>query len=581
MSYLLVLLILLIPSPVSYTSEKGECDAARVRVVEKVGKKAFLKRTAFLADFAREEAYALTVRPGRILIEAATPTGAFRARKSLEQMRLEGDRIPCCTIFDYPRFRHRGLLIDESRSFKGLDFLKKQVDAMALLKLNRLHLHLTDAAGWRLRIEAYPALTDKAAWRIGERYIDWQNAGYPFATATTTGAYGGFYTREQMKELVAYAAERHVEIIPEIEMPGHSMEVNRTYPEMACETSDGKALPFSWDLCPGRDETFTFLETVLSEVMEIFPSRYIHIGGDEAVMKDWPRCVHCKARMDAEGYTDVKQLQGYLVRRIEAFLRSKGRTMLGWDEILETGIPEGAVVMSWRGTSGGKKAAAAGHDVIMCPTAYCYLDYYQDLIRKEPKAVGPLNSLHRVWSFEPAEGFSDLDAGHILGLQGNLWCEWVPTVSHAEYMLYPRAFAIAETGWSPRGNDTFEGFRPRAVSLCKAFRSLGYNTFDLSTESERAQSRCYEVGRQGYQVIYQEKGGVTLSYYHATPARVMIFDGWAFLDRNGNEALDLFEDWRKQPGERSDDYYRLTGERIPPEKFASGEFDNPANAKPL
>ena len=490
-SLVVLLLSLLIPSPVSLTEGEGTCDATKVRVREKIGKKAFLERTASLEDFAREEAYALTITPRRILIEAATPTGAFRARKTLEQLRLQSDTLSCCTVFDYPRFRHRGLMIDESRSFKGLDFLKKQVDAMALLKMNRLHLHLTDAAGWRIRIEARPEMTDKAAWRLGERYIDWEKAGYPFATADTPGAYGGYYTAAELKELVAYAAERYIQVIPEIEMPGHSMEVNRTYPGMACETAEGKTLPFAWDLCPGREETFAFLEAVLTEVMDIFPSELIHIGGDEATMHDWPRCIHCKARMEAEGFTQVRQLQGYLVRRVEAFLRAHGRRAIGWDEILETGVPEQAVVMSWRGSAGGIRASGEGHDVIMAPNSHCYFDYYQDLIVKEPKAVGHLNSLYHVWHFDPLKGIPAEGVPHILGLQGNLWCEWIPTVSHAEYMLYPRAFALAEIGWHKTEEGGYEAFRERALVLCRLLRRLGYNPFDLESESERA--RHYSI----------------------------------------------------------------------------------------
>ena len=481
-----ILACLLIPKPVSYMETEG-VSRPDARIVERIGRRAFVQETASLEPFQQEEAYRLTVMPRRVLIEAATPRGAFRARQTLRQLRLQGD-VPCCRVFDYPRFRHRGVMIDESRSFKGLDFLKKQVDAMALLKLNRLHLHLTDAAGWRIRIESRPELTDRAAWRIGERYIDWEKAGYPFATAQTPGAYGGFYTAAELKELVAYAAERQIEVIPEIEMPGHSMEVNRTYPEMACETAEGKTLPFAWDLCPGREETFAFLEDVLSEVMAIFPSELIHIGGDEAVMKDWPRCVHCKARMKAEGYTEVRQLQGYMVRRMEAFLRAHGRRAVGWDEILETGVPEDAVVMSWRGSVGGIRASAEGHDVIMAPNSHCYLDYYQDLIVKEPKAVGHLNSLYHVWHFNPLKGIPEAVAGHILGLQGNLWCEWVPTAAHAEYMLYPRVFALAEVAWSPSQRGDYAFFRERALALCDVFHTLGYNTFDLSAESERARN---------------------------------------------------------------------------------------------
>ncbi len=264
------------------------------------------------------------------------------------------------------------------------------------------------------------------------------------------------------------------------------MEVGYAYPDVLCVLENGKRCTGAWDLCPGSEATFKLLEAVLEEVMDIFPSPYIHIGGDEATMKTWPLCVNCRRRMEEEGFTDVRQLQGYLVRRIEAFVRSHGRRIIGWDEILETGVPENAVVQSWRGVSGGEKANAMGHEVVMSPNSHLYLNYYQDLIRKEPRAVGELTSLRHVYSYEPvAEG---MDESLVLGIQGNLWCELVYTGEHAEYMLYPRAFAIAERAWSPSDvRDPLE-FRNRARKLVGVLRSKGYNTFDMDTESELAQS---------------------------------------------------------------------------------------------
>lgn len=484
----------LIPAPVSYTPMQGPAVPKMERV--RLNKKDFRQDVADLEPWQQQEAYRITI--GKVLmIEALTEEGLFRARTTLEQLRelagwhMQGDiyvrnPIPCGVIFDYPRFRHRGLMIDESRSFKGLDFLKKQIDAMALLKLNVLHLHLDDSAGWRIAIDSYPELTAKTAWRIGQKYIDWEQAKYRFTTADDPDGYGGYYTKDELRELVAYAAERYITVIPEIEMPGHSMEVGYAYPEVICQNPDGTTFRGSWDLCPGSEATFELLEAVLTEVMDIFPSPYIHIGGDEATMKTWANCPKCRARMEAEGLTEIKQLQGYLVRRIEAFVRNHGRRIIGWDEILETGVPEEAVVQSWRGTSGGVKASAAGHDVIMSPNSHCYFDYYQDLIRKEPKAVGTLTSLHWCYDYEPVgEG---MDPAHVLGLQANLWCEWIPTPEHAEYMLYPRLFAITENGWSPLRDKDYEAFRARARALLDVFRRLGYNTFDMDNESELARS---------------------------------------------------------------------------------------------
>ena len=480
----------IIPQPVEFSMEEGvynlRTDGSDVKVY--LSSPAFAEKVKGLPDFAKEEAYELTVGKKGVKIHAMTEEGAFRARQALEMMRLIDRDIAYCRIFDYPRFQHRGIMLDESRSFKGKDFILKQIDALALLKMNVMHLHLTDAAGWRLQIDAYPNLTDHVAWRVGETYHEWEGLGYPFTNAEDPKAYGGFYTKDDIREIVAYAAERHIDIIPEIEMPGHSMEVNRAYPEIACVGEDGKPRPFSWDLCVGNDGTFKFLETVLEEVIELFPYKYIHIGGDEAVKKDWEECVNCRRRMEEEGMKHKNELQGYLVRHIEKFLRERGKTVIGWDEIVETGLPEEAVVMSWRGTPGGIKASSEGHDVIMSPNSYVYLDYYQDLIRKEPKAVGHMQSLRHVYKYDPLEGIAPEYHHHILGLQGNLWCELIPYAAHAEYMLYPRAFAIAEIGWTPQADREFFNFRERCLMLITVFRSMGYNTFDLFNESLRAQT---------------------------------------------------------------------------------------------
>lgn len=579
----------LIPRPVSVEVRSGSCVPDEAVIIERKADGKLLQAVAGLADYVRDEAYSLEISPRRIVIRSFTPTGAVRARQTIAQLKAAGGPVECCRIIDYPRFRHRGLMIDESRSFKGKDFLFRQMDVMALLKLNVLHLHLTDAAGWRIRIDAYPQLTDKAGWRIGKSYFEWEGKGYPFAGEDVPGAYGGWYSKDDIRQIVAYASERGITVIPEIEMPGHSMEVNRTYPEMACETADGRPLPFSWDLCPGREETFRFLEAVLSEVMDLFPSEYIHIGGDEAVMKDWGRCVHCAARMKAEGMKDVHELQGYLIRRIDSFVRSRGRRIIGWDEILETGIPAEAAVQSWRGVSGGRKAAGAGHDVVMSPTTHCYFDYYQDLIRKEPRACGPLLSLRHCYSFEPLDGIPEGQQEHILGLQGNLWCEYIPEPSHAEYMLYPRALAIAETGWTPPGRKDYPDFRRRAELFCGLLDSLGYNHFDMASESPRARSAAFESSTRSYNYVVQE-GGPVLSYNFDTGVRIIVDGEYVFKDMNGNGTVDPFEDWRLPAMQRAADLYfrdpsAIKGIDYDPSLapsqlaglFRSGTVDNPFN----
>ena len=483
LTLLLPLILGLIPTPVDFQPAKGTSTVDRV-VVRKPSR-ALKKATASVPEFSRKEAYRLRIGRRKAVIEAYTPEGVFRARKSLEQLQALGE-VPCGVITDYPRFRHRGLMIDESRSFKGVEFLKKQMDAMALLKLNILHLHLDDSAGWRIESDAYPDLTEKTAWRVGNIYWDWEKSGYRFLPKDDPNAYGGFYTKEELRDLVAYAAERHINIIPEIEMPGHNMEVTTAYPEVACMLEDGTHVKGAWDVCPASEETYKLFETVISEIIEIFPYPYIHIGGDEASMATWHKCVNCRKLMEKEGYTKVDQLQGYLIRRIEAFVRSRGRQIIGWDEILETGVPQSAVIQSWRGISGGIAANAAGHQVVMSPNSHVYIDYYQDLIRKEPPAFGELTSLRHVYSYEPVA--PGMDESLVLGLQANLWCEWIPNCEHAEYMLWPRGFAIAETGWSPADRKDPDQFRKRALAMQDVLRAAGYNTFDLRTETNLARS---------------------------------------------------------------------------------------------
>lgn len=566
----------LIPAPVEFQAGKGICPPD-VPVREVPVGKVLEKAMEGLPDYARQEAYRLVLKKNEVLLEAFTDEGLFRGRMSLEQLRALGD-IPCGIILDYPRFRHRGLLIDESRSFKGLDFLKKQIDAMALLKLNVLHLHLDDSAGWRIESEAYPLLTEKTAWRKGKSYFEWEAKGYPFTSPDDPEAYGGFYTREQLKELVAYAAERYITIIPEIEMPGHSMEVGYAYPAVTCQLDDGRHIPGTWDLCPGQEATYDLLEAVLDEIMEIFPGEFIHIGGDEAGMQTWQRCLACRRTMELEGMSDYRQLQGYLIRRIDRFVRSRGRRIIGWDDILETGVPADAVIQSWRGMEGGIKASQAGHDVVLSPTSHCYFDYYQDLIRKEPKACGELISLRRNYSFEPmAEG---MDPAHVLGIQANLWCEYIPDGGHAEYMLYPRLFSLAETAWSPAERKDYSRFRPHARALLDVFKGRGYRCFDMDTESERAQSKAFEKGtRNGYNYVVQQDGP-TLSYGWDSGVRIIVSDEQAFRDMNGNGRLDPFEDWRLSPEKRMADLRRQVGPFYEintegPSVFSSGKADNP------
>ena len=431
--------------------------------------------------FDGREDYSLEVGPRGVVIRAGGEAGLFYARQTLAQMTSDGavTEIRCCRIEDSPRYAYRGLHVDVSRHFRSVDFLKKQMDAMAFFKMNRMHLHLTDAAGWRLEIEAYPRLTRFAAWRPEALWKSWWNGARQYADEGTEGVYGGYYTKEDIAELVSYAAERHIELIPEIEMPSHSEEVLAAYPELGCT---GEAYKDS-DFCVGNEDVFTFLETVLTEVMEMFPSEYIHIGGDEAGKEHWKTCPKCLRRMQDEDIADVDGLQSYMIRRIGNFISSKGRKMIGWDEILQGGLAPGAVVMSWRGTEGGIDAMSQGHDVIMTPGRYCYLDHAQDAPFREPESIGGYLPLDSVYVYEPVEARMPQDRiPHILGLQANLWSEYIPDDAHAEYMYWPRAFAIAETAWSTPERKNLQDFRRRTLNMLELMKRRGYNVFDLSNE---------------------------------------------------------------------------------------------------
>ena len=328
-------------------------------------------------DALPSEAYRLAIHERRgVTISFSDNAGRDYALRTLDQMTDAGTihELQCCEIYDYPRFPYRGLHVDVSRHFRSVGFLKKQIDAMAMFKMNRMHIHLTDAAGWRLQIDAYPRLTQFAAWRPQHTWKEWWTGDRHYAEEGDPGAYGGYYTKEDIRDLVSYAHARHIEIIPEIEMPSHSEEVLAAYPELGCS---GEAYKDS-DFCVGNEEVFKFLETVLDEVMGVFPSEYIHIGGDEAGKQHWKTCPKCQKRMQEEGLKDVDELQSYMIKRMARYVESKGRKVIGWDEILDGGLAEGAAVMSWRGTEGGIAAMNMGHDVVMSPGRYCYLDHAQD-----------------------------------------------------------------------------------------------------------------------------------------------------------------------------------------------------------
>lgn len=426
-----------------------------------------------------DEGYLLDITPQGIDIKATTPQGLYYGIQSLKALTLNSKQLTTCHICDAPRFEYRGILIDISRHFRTKEFLMRQMDVMAELKMNRLHLHLTDAAGWRIEIESYPRLTSFAAWRMPDTWKEWWYGERGHVEAGTPGAYGGYLTKEEARELVAYAEERYITIIPEIEMPGHSDEVIAAYPELGCSHKPKN----QGDLCIGKEATFEMMQSILDEIIEIFPSEYIHIGGDEAGKNTWPECEDCQRRMAEEGLESVDELQSYMIERIEKYLNARGRQIIGWDEILEGGLAPNATVMSWRGEEGGLAAAAAGHKVVMSPHAYCYIDAPQDAPYSQPESIGGYLPIEKVYSYDPApEGMDKSVSDYILGVQANLWAEFIVTDDHYETMLWPRAMAIAEIGWSNAERRIFADFRQRAVKIVDRMLEKGYKPFDLKNE---------------------------------------------------------------------------------------------------
>lgn len=436
-----------------------------------------------VSDQESMESYQLSITGKGISVVAPSAAGLFYGFQSLLQLaEQEADgtfSFPLIEIKDSPRFSYRGLHLDVSRHFRTKEFLKKQLDAMARYKLNRFHWHLTDGAGWRLEIKRYPELTEQAAYRPYPNWKAWWKGGRKYCTKDAPGADGGYYTQEDAREIVEYARQRHITVIPEIEMPGHSEEVLAVFPHLSCS---GKPYVNS-EVCIGNEDTFTFLQNVLLEVMEIFPSEYIHIGGDEANMDSWRKCPLCQKRMKQEGLADVKELQSYLIHRMEKFLNEHDRQLLGWDEILEGGLAPRATVMSWRGEEGGIKAAKAGHDVIMTPGGFCYLDSYQDAPTTQPEAIGGYLTLEKVYFYDPIpEVLTKEGADYIQGVQANVWAEYITTAEHMEYMVYPRLLALAEVAWTQPDKKNWEHFHRCALKEVKWLQDNGYHPFDLSKE---------------------------------------------------------------------------------------------------
>lgn len=441
-----------------------------------------------------KEGYTLTVNPKEIIIKAGGYNGALYALETLRQLlpkEFESTTpvktdwaVPAVTIIDAPQYAWRGLMLDVSRHFFPKEYILKTLDRMAMLKLNTFHFHLVDNEGWRVEIKKYPKLTEIGAWRVDQEDKLWNertpNSANAFANpATAPKKYGGFYTQEDIKEIVAYASARGITVIPEIEMPAHAMSAIAAYPELSCHkrpigVPSGAVWPITDIYCAGQEETFTFLEDVLTEVMELFPSKYIHVGGDEATHTEWEKCPKCQARMKDHHLKDVHQLQSYFIKRINDFLLSKGRTLVGWDEIMDGGLANNAVVMNWRGIEVGKKALEQGNPVVL--TSDCYIDNYQGLPDYEPQANGgylPLKTLYH-YSLEK-ENLSPVLQKNILGTQANLWAEHVGSTEHSEYMLFPRLLALAEISWTTDNLKNWDNFINRTQAFMKRLDVMKVN----------------------------------------------------------------------------------------------------------
>lgn len=475
----------------SLTSGKISSFAAPVGLA-KAADSGTIRGFVFIRDTALdEEEYRIETTDKAVKVSASDYNGILYAIETLKQMlpvavygtRTDSDadwHLPCCVIKDKPRFGYRGMHLDCSRHFFSIDEVKKYLDIMAVYKLNRFHWHLSDDQGWRVEIKKYPELTLVGGYRGGTMI------GRDFSSDDGI-RYGGYYTQDQIKDVIDYAANLGITIIPEIDLPGHMLAALSAYPELGCSGGPYEAW-HKWGvaeqvLCVGKESTFTFLEGVLGEIAELFPSEYIHIGGDECPKTEWENCPDCQAKIaelglkDDEKFTAEQYLQCYVTSRIQDFLASKGKKIIGWDEILEGKLAEGATVMSWRGVNGGIQAANMGFDAIMTPTTYCYFDYCQSQNPdNEPVGIGGFVSLEKIYNYEPMEGMPAGAEKHILGVQANLWTEYIQTNEHLEYMLLPRLLALSEVQWCTPDNKDEAAFKTKvAEHELKILDLLGYN----------------------------------------------------------------------------------------------------------
>lgn len=498
-----------VPLPQSITMQKGKAFVlTSATPVVYTGSDAAMKRNAeFLSDYIKQltglklevsavkpkkaaaivlavdpkmkgaEAYRLTVTDRQITISGSTAAGVFYGiqtlRKSLPVLDKQEDiTLPATVINDAPRFAYRGTMLDCGRHFWPVPFVKKFIDILALHNINTFHWHLSEDQGWRIEIKKYPRLTQIGSKR--SRTVMGHNSDLDDGTP-----YGGFYTQDEAREIVKYAAERNITVIPEIDMPGHMLAALASYPELGC-TGGPYEVGYAWGvyrdvLCLGNEKVYTFLQDIVDELSDIFPAKYFHIGGDESPTIRWENCPKCQAMAKANG-VDTKHLQGVLTNRIEKYINSKGKSIIGWDEIAQAKINQSATIMSWRGVEPGSKAAEAGHDVIMSPGTYCYFDHYQsDNIGKEPMCIGGYLPVSKVYEFDAApDSLSDAAKKHILGVQANLWTEYIPNTNMVEYMLLPRLGALSEVQWTPVSRKNYDEFVKRETHMSKIYDKCGY-----------------------------------------------------------------------------------------------------------
>ena len=427
----------------------------------------------------KDEAYGLDITKSEITIYGDQNGGVFHAFQTLKQLIPAGKKkhlkIKCMAMYDYPAFPWRGMHLDVCRHFFPKEFIKEYIDFLAFYKMNTFHWHLTDDQGWRIEIKKYPELTKTGAYRKGTK------PGHSSGNETNydTSLYGGYYSQDDIREIVEYARQRHISIVPEIEMPGHSLAAITAYPVFSC-TGGPFNVATKWGVfddvfCP-KDTTFMFLEDVLTEVLELFPGKYIHIGGDEVPKTRWHSCPNCQALIKSKGLKDESELQSYFIRHIDSFITAHGRNIIGWDEILDGGLAPNAAVMSWRGIEGGIAAAKQHHSVVMTPGGYCYFDHYQGDPRNEPLAIGGYTTLEKVYSFNPVPaGLDSIEKKFILGAQGNLWTEYIADTKQVEYMVFPRICALSEVLWSPAAIRNYPDFRKRLVPHFKLLDLYGIN----------------------------------------------------------------------------------------------------------